>query len=102
MGANRATDYLPSPEDGRDPVSGTLCFLVFTIPDNGQVQKPSESECNEFCYSCTDFSPTNSNLETNDRTKETENGTEETDIVCPDTTVNYSWRREVSPETLRV
>jgi hypothetical protein len=28
-----------------DPVSETLCFLVFGIPDDGQVQKPSDSQC---------------------------------------------------------
>jgi hypothetical protein len=34
---------LPSPEDGNDPISETA-FLVFRIPDDGQVQKASDSE----------------------------------------------------------
>jgi hypothetical protein len=28
--------FLPSPEDGSDPNPETLCFLVFTIPDDEQ------------------------------------------------------------------
>jgi hypothetical protein len=34
--SNRAAVSLPPPEDGNNPVSETLCFLVFRISDNGQ------------------------------------------------------------------
>jgi hypothetical protein len=34
-GPNRVDISLPSLEDGKDPVSETLCFLVFRIPDDG-------------------------------------------------------------------
>jgi hypothetical protein len=35
-----------------DPVSETLCFLVFRILDDGQVQKPSDSEGHEDHVQC--------------------------------------------------
>jgi hypothetical protein len=43
MGPNRVGVSFPSPEDKNYPVSETLCFLIRN-PDDGKVQKSSDSE----------------------------------------------------------
>jgi hypothetical protein len=36
-GPNRVDAFLPNLRMETDPVSETLCFLVFKIPDDGQI-----------------------------------------------------------------
>jgi hypothetical protein len=40
----------PSPEDGNNPVSETLCFLVSRIPDDGKVKNSNSAYLwSNFC-----------------------------------------------------
>jgi hypothetical protein len=51
-GTNRVGVFPPSHENGNDPVSETLCFLVFGLQDDGKVSEihPYNFRCRNACY----------------------------------------------------